>query len=233
MNPPGEPFPDIEVATQTVNQRAYDRLCELIAGGRLRFGERLDERELAERMKISRTPIRDAVGRLAAEGVVERRPYLGNFVRSFTPTQIQDLYEVRIELEGLAVRQAVARASAQQVDELAAIIAACHEAYEQADLDRFEALDQRFHDHIARISNNQTLFEVLQSLRLQIRLVRHYANEMPSQAAKTLDERNGILDAFRNRDARSAAKWMRRHIRGSQLAFSQRVDHLGDGSASS
>lgn len=214
---------NIEIPTQTVNQRAYERLCDLILSGRLRYGERLDERILAERMKISRTPIREAIGRLATEGIVERRPYQGNFVRTFTAAQIRDLYEVRKELEGLAVRLAVERASEDEVRQLSDVIKRCHAAFKRNDLIEFEKLDQDFHEHIARISRNETLIDCLENLRLQVQLARHYANETPNAARRTLNERNAVLRAFRDRDPEAAAHHMREHIEGARQAVSTRL----------
>lgn len=214
---------DLEIPTQTVNQRAYERLCDLILSGRVRFGERLDERVLAERMKISRTPIREAIGRLATEGIIERRPYQGNFVRSFTPVQIYNLYEVRKELEALAVRVALENASSDEVDELARIVEECHDALAQDRLLDFERLDQQFHSYIAKLSRNDTLIECLENLRLKVQLARHYANEAPDAAQRTVGERNAILKAFRDKDANTAVEQMRRHIDGAREAFAVRI----------
>lgn len=214
---------DIEIPAQTVNQRAYDRLCELILSGHLRFGERLDERVLAERMKISRTPIREAIGRLATEGIVERRPYQGNFVRTFTTKQIRDLYQVRKELEALAVQLAVACATEQEIKDLADVVKRCHTAYERDDRIAFEKLDQVFHQNIAIMSRNETLIDCLENLRLQVQLARHYANDDPEMAQRSINERNLIVKAFRDRDGESEARHMRDHIDGARTALSTQI----------
>ncbi|MHB2266450.1 GntR family transcriptional regulator [Aliihoeflea sp. PC F10.4] len=216
---------DLEIPTQTVNQRAYDRLCELIFSGHLRFGERLDERILAERMKISRTPIREAIGRLATEGIIERRPYQGNFVRNFTPLQIHNLYEVRKELEGLAVRLALETATGSEIDELGRIIGECHQALSDNRLLDFERLDQQFHGFLTGLSRNETLIECLENLRLKVQLARHYANEAPDAAQRTVAERNAILKAFREKDVETAVAQMKLHIDGAREAFAERVSN--------
>jgi DNA-binding GntR family transcriptional regulator len=209
---------DIELPTQTVNQRAYDKLCELILSGNLRVGERLDERILAQRMKISRTPLREAIGRLATEGIVERRPYQGNFVRTFTSAQIHDLYEVRKELEEMAVRLEVERATKKEIQILADIVKRCDAAFNRGDRSAFEKLDQKFHEHIAKISQNETLIDCLDNLRLQVQLARHYANEAPDEAKRTIGERKAVVRAFLDKDAKAAARHMRQHIDGAREA---------------
>jgi DNA-binding GntR family transcriptional regulator len=214
---------DMTIPAQTINQRAYDRLCGLILSGHLGFGERLDERVLAERMKISRTPIREAIGRLATEGIVERRPYQGNFVRTFTSEQIKDLYEVRIELESLAVHLAVARATPADVDELADTIRRCHAAFDADDRIAFEKLDQEFHESIARFSRNETLIDCLENLRLQVQLARHYANDAPDLPQRTIGERNAVLQAFRDKDGETGARHMREHIEHARAAVSTQL----------
>lgn len=216
--------PDIEIPAQTVNQRAYDRLCELILSGHLRFGERLDERMLADRMKISRTPIRDAIGRLATEGLVERRPYQGNFVRTFNSEQIRGLYDVRRELEVLAVRLAVARASRAEVEDLASIVAKCHAAFERGDLVGFERFDQQFHERIAVLSGNETLVVCLDNLRLQVQLARHYANQSQGMAERSILDRNGIVKGFFDKDVKAATDHMAAHIDDGRAAFASQID---------
>ncbi|MGH2617820.1 MAG: GntR family transcriptional regulator, partial [Thermomicrobiales bacterium] len=91
----------------TLNHSIYETLREMIAAGQLVSGARIDERAIAEQLGVSRTPLREAIAKLAKVGLVEQRPYRGNYVRAFSPKQVNDLYETRMVLEGLATRRAV------------------------------------------------------------------------------------------------------------------------------
>lgn len=202
----------LNIEARTVNQRAFERLRTLILDGDLSLGERLDERQLAERMGISRTPLREAIGRLANERIVEHRPYQGNFVRTFTRSQVSDLFEVRKELEGMAARLAAPSVHEPEVLELNAIVDRARTALARDDFVEFEHADREFHSAIIRMSNNETLVEILGTLDLHIQLVRHLANQAPSLPELTMDDRALIVEAFKNGKGEVAAEHMRHHI---------------------
>ena len=198
----------------TLNQRAYFRLRELIASGTLPPGARLDEQALADKLAISRTPLRDAIGKLAKEGLIENRPYRGNFVRVFTAKQVSDLYEVRKALESLAVRLAVPKLTEEDLSKLRDILDDVRATLERGDIAEYSAADQRFHSLMAEIANNQTLIESLGRLKHQIQVVRVTANRDPDVVQRTARERPQILAALESRDAELAARLMEEHIEG-------------------
>lgn len=209
---------DLTIGVRTVNQLAYERLSALIFAGVLSSGERLDERLLAERMGISRTPLREAIGQLASDGIVEHRPYQGNFVRTFTRKQVHDLYEVRKDLEALAVRLAAPHLPGDGMHELAATVARCRKALDENNIEEFEQTDRDFHATILRYSDNETLVESLKRLGLHIQLLRHLANREPDLPEHTLHEREAIVAAFQLGDIDEAVRMMREHIEGAQEA---------------
>lgn len=217
------PVSDLAIEARTVNQRAYERLCDVLVTGACSPGERLDERTLAVRMGISRTPLREAVGRLVNEGVVEHRPYQGNFVRTFTPNQVFDLYEVRKELESLAVRWAAVKIGPAEIEQLREIVDACHAALDAGDLVEFEAADHRFHTALAEFSENETLISCLARLNLHIQLVRHLANQEAELRKHTKVHREGIVKSLAEGDIDEAASLMRAHIEEVQSTV---VDQL-------
>lgn len=217
---------DLTIGARTVNQLAYERLSALIFAGVLSSGERLDERLLAERMGISRTPLREAIGQLASDGIVEHRPYQGNFVRTFSRKQVHDLYEVRKELEALAVRLAAPRLAGSGIEELGLTVARCRKALDDNDIEAFEQTDRDFHATILRYADNETLTESLKRLVLHIQLLRHLANREPDLPEHTMHEREAILAAFEAGDTTTAADIMRQHIEGAQDAV---LSQLADG----
>lgn len=211
-------MPSLVIEPKTVTGRAYELLVQLITQGHLAFGDRLDERALASEMQISRTPLREAISMLAMEGVVEYRPYQGNFVRTFTERQIEDLYELRQTLEGLAVRTAVARLTDEGLAQMREIVAATDRASAAGDIASVTASDRRFHETIAALSQNQSLIEALDRLAVQIQLIRSVANRRPGVIDRTGHERRDILEAFERRDAARAQQVMEEHIEGVKRA---------------
>jgi DNA-binding GntR family transcriptional regulator len=199
---------------EPLNRRIYYRVRELIESGTIPPGAQLDERTLAQDLAVSRTPLREAIATLVEEGLVERRPYRGNFVRTFTARQVNDLYEVRKALEALATRLAVPRLSEGSLANIALILDEAQKALEQDDILGYSLADQRFHDAIAQASENEILIESLSRLKRQIQLVRLSANRDPKVVERTALERPRILAALQARDAQLAAQLMEEHIEG-------------------
>lgn len=198
----------------TLNQRIYYKVRELIESGAIPAGAQLDERTLAQDLAVSRTPLREAIATLVEEGLVERRPYRGNFVRTFTARQVNDLYQVRQALEGLAIRLAVPRITAADLEQIHAILISCQDALECDDMAAYSAADQQFHDVITRLSDNEILIESLARLKRQIQLVRLSANRDPQVVRRTALERPHILAALEARNAELATRLLEEHIDG-------------------
>jgi DNA-binding GntR family transcriptional regulator len=207
----------------TLNHNIYEAVKLMIGTEPLAPGARIDEGAIASQLGVSRTPLREAIARLASEGLVEQRPYRGNFVRHFSAKEIDDLYETRKVLEGLAARRAVVHASDDELDELAAILGDVQHALDIHDLEAYAAADQRFHLAIARLSRNSSLVDALERLRAQVQLVRMAANRDPGLVERTARERPRILAALRTRDPDAAARLMEEHIDGVRRNILQRM----------
>jgi len=218
-----QPHPHAQRFNHTLNHSIYKAIRQMIASGSLAAGTRLDERAIAEQLGVSRTPLREATAKLAKEGLVEQRPYRGNFVRAFSPKQVSDLYETRMVLEGLATRRAVANLADDDLATLTGLLDAAQAALAAGDLEGFSAADQRFHSTIARLSGNETLIESLERLRAQVQLIRLAANRDPDLVQRTARERPAILAALAARDADRAAQLMEEHIDGVRRSM---VDQL-------
>lgn len=142
---------------QTTSQRALVSLRRMIVAGEFPAGQRLYEAELSERLDLSRTPLREALTRLAEEGLVERAGGMGFRVRGFTRKDVSDALELRGTLEGLAARLAVERGAVpcamkdarEAVDALDAVVGAWPGA--GVDLDAYADGNAKFHDALARI----------------------------------------------------------------------------------
>jgi DNA-binding GntR family transcriptional regulator len=202
----------------TLNERVYQRLRGSLAGGEIMPNSRLDEEALGRELGVSRTPIREAIGKLTKEGFVEYRPYQGNFVRSFSAAQVDGLYTVRQALESLAVRLAVPRLGDADLQRLIDILGEAEAALERGDLRTYGAADRQFHRAIAEYSGNETLIESLDRLSVQVRIISTVANHDPGVVARTAGERPRIVAALAARDAERAAALMEEHINGVRQA---------------
>ncbi len=212
------------IGHDTLNQRVYRQLRQLVTSGGIAPGAQLEEQTLASQMGVSRTPLREAITQLVTEGLVENRPYRGNFVRAFTAEQVRDLYVVRQALEGCAVRLAVPRLTEARVEVLRAILADVQRALEAGELTWYGTADGRFHNTLASYSENQTLIDCLERLGLQIQIVRTMANDDPAVVRRTALERPRILAALEGRDVEAAVRLMEQHIEGVGHAVAAQIE---------
>ncbi len=206
----------------TLRERIYEEVVRLIVSGELPSGAPIDERAMIARLDVSRTPFREAIGTLAKEGLVEIKPYRGFYVRSFTPKEINDLYDLRKTLESMAARLAVARLTSEHIAKFETLLNDGVAALKRRDLEAYAASDREFHGLIAQCSDNAALIETLARLDLQIQICRLIANEDRGLAERAAAERDAILTAFRNRDAEAAAQLIHAHISDVQSAVMAR-----------
>jgi DNA-binding GntR family transcriptional regulator len=205
------------VAGQPLKDRTYEDLKEMILSGRLKPGQRVAERDLGALLKVSRTPIREALGRLVQDGLVESRPQRGHFVQAIDGKAVEDLYELRELLELHAIKLAVRRATAEDFAELESLAETLRTYDRDETQGEAELRDaQTLHELIGRAARSQPLLEMLKRVydRLQmfIWIDALYADE----AALTRREHREIIAAFKARDERKLAKLAREHLRRSK-----------------
>lgn len=206
----------------TLRERIYEEIVRMIVSGELPSGTSLDEKALTEKLQVSRTPFREAIGTLAKEGLIEIRPYRGFFVRSFTRKETEDLYELRKKLECFAVELAVPQMSDRHIGQFARLLDEAVAALHRGDMETYGLRDREFHETIAELSGNAALIETLNRLALQIQVGRTIANESKDFAERAAKERDDILTAFRARDIERAVALMHTHISDVQRAVLER-----------
>ena len=201
--------PPTRKARDIVNE-LYHQLKDIVVLYRIRPGERINELELAERFQISRTPLREALNRLAAENLLSFVPNHGFFVRQLDLQEIFDLYELRAAIECAAVRQAVLRASDEAIAELAAFWKGVEEQPGEAPDSALLGLDEAFHLRVARLSGNAEIVRSLETLNARIRFVRWI--DVEGKKKSIYQEHNRIIAALRERDAMAAEQLMAEHV---------------------
>lgn len=206
----------------TLRERIYEEIVRMIVSGELPSGAALDEKALTEKLQVSRTPFREALGTLAKEGLIEIKPYRGFFVRSFSRKETEDLYALRRRLECFAVELAVPHMSDRHIQRFAELLDAAVDALHAGDLETYGLRDREFHEFIAELSDNAALIETLSRLALQIQVGRTIANESKDFATRAARERDDILNAFKARDVKKAVALMDAHIADVQRAVLER-----------
>lgn len=204
----------------------YDRLKRLILANALDFGGKFFESDIARKFGVSRTPAREALTRLLSEGVLirNRRTYS---VREFSLPEVQDLFDVRENLECLAVATAARVADETTLAPLIELFAMMDRAAQKDEcISEFNELDRRFHMHIAQMSKNRFLIEALSVIQDKAMMVRHRYLAEPQGMLRAQADHALILAALERRNPEVATAEMRHHIRSS-VARRAQVQMLG------
>ncbi len=196
-------------------QNAYERLFDEISSGSLRPGTRLTETEIAARLAISRTPVREAIRRLEADGLVVHQPRTGAVVRSLDYPEIMELYEMRTVLEGTAARLAARAASPVELEELRAINQEMAAATD--DSAALVRLNRQFHTRLLDAARNRFLLKSMASVKMTLMILGPSSMEAPERARQALQEHSTLLDALVARDGAAAETAMRDHMEHAQL----------------
>lgn len=181
-----------------------------ILSGRLQAGERIVQAEWAERLNVSRMPVRDAINQLCMEGLLRLKPGGSAEVVAIEPSDIQDGYFLNSVVCSLAARRAAERITAAELDSLREILASMREAVTANDVARASQLNWDFHGTINRAAHSPRLLAVMRILSTSI---PHNAfRVVPDWPAQALEHHADILDALAEGRASDAAKLMRGHI---------------------
>jgi DNA-binding GntR family transcriptional regulator len=191
---------------------AYDTIKEEILDLRLKPGEQLHIDELAERMEISRTPIREALLRLQGDGLVTAVSRVGFFVTEITRRDLEELFEVRALLEGYAVRQAAKLLTEAELRDLDQLIEASREAVEAGDLARFLEKEISLHSLLTERSENRHLVSMMESVQDLTTRERMLSLQSIENVQESLEEHTRIVAALHEGDEKLAGRLMRRHI---------------------
>ena len=197
----------------TLSQRVYEHLRDEILADHLLPGTELSEVALSKELAISRGPIREAMGRLAAEGLITMRPRRRAEVRSLTPQELIDAYQVREALEVMAVRLLIRRVTEADLARLEELIdqMAAHSA--EGAVREFFTANVSFHELLCELSGNPKLQEVHHRLEGEIGRFQNRTLALRGSMDDSLTEHRAILAAVRLRDADRAAALTAEHIR--------------------
>ncbi len=206
--------------------RVYQAVTRRAVNWRFAPGERINEVALAQDLGVSRTPVREALNRLARDGFVRFVPNRGFLARDLTPELVRDLYELRAAIEVASVRLACARATDEAIEKLARAWSAATENAAARRIDRLAAADEAFHRGIARLSCNAQLLATLDHVNAQIRFFRRVDQESPDRRDRTYSEHADVLACLARRDPLRGGDLMERHIvlsRERALAVTEQV----------
>lgn len=209
----------------TATRRAYEALKGLILSGDVPVGHRLKEERIAERVGVSRTPVRDAMHQLSGEGFLERRRDGGFYAVTPSVIVLAELYDVRRALELSAPRLALRRGLAYDragLGKLRNDWLAINADEDTLDAE-FVLLDEDFHARLALAGGNRTLVDQLSKISQRIRPIRSHDFITPGRIAATIAEHVGIVEAVLAGEYEHASDCLERHINESQAIVEHAV----------
>ncbi|MCR1784775.1 GntR family transcriptional regulator [Nocardioides carbamazepini] len=195
-----------------LKDRVYHHLRDGIIDGSYDVGAALREVEIASRLGVSKTPVREAFVRLEKDRLVELIPYRGAVVAGYTAADLEEISQVRQLVEGACARSAARHATEQDIAEIERNIELSREALEKGRVDRVAQLLDAFDQLMYRHSRNKWLDELVENLEGHQRRIGRLTVDIPGRLEKSVEQHQRILDAIRNHDERRAERAMQSHI---------------------
>lgn len=196
-----------------LKEAVYQRLKESITRGELSPGSKLAEIQMAQRLGVSRTPLREAINRLEQDGLVEIFPRRGAFIKKHSLPEILENLELREVLEGLAVRLAARHATPATLQEMKN----CFQGFTANNVERsisaYANQNVRFHNLIIQACQNRKLIAIIRNLYDQMDMVRLHTIILPGRAPKSLIEHQEIINLIAKGQGDQAERYLRAHIR--------------------
>jgi DNA-binding GntR family transcriptional regulator len=202
----------VSLSPRALYEQVAEQLRQRIFRRELEPGSWIDEMKLAEHYGISRTPLREALKVLAAEGLVTMKVRRGAYVTEVSESDLRDVYHLLSLLESDAAGVAAQRISDEEMRELQSLHQELESAATQPDADGFLALNERFHMRLLQIAGNRWRNQMVADLRKVMKLNRHNSLQKAGRVEQSLHEHRAIMDALSRRDARATVRKMQQHF---------------------
>ena len=196
-------------------QQIFEKIRQDIMDGKYKKGDTLIEQKLAEEFGVSRTPVREAMRQLEFDGLVKSIPNRGVFVNGITHQDIEDIYQIRQRIEGLAAVWAVQKMTEDEMEELQNIYDLMEFYTEKGNIDKVAELNTYFHEVIFKAAKSKFLKKTLINFQAYIQWARYASIKIEGRAQVALREHKSIVEAFRKKDEFLAERLIMEHVGNS------------------
>lgn len=203
------------MAKDTFKQIAYDYLRDAILTDKLQQGSAIVEQEVSDTLKISRTPVREALKVLEAEGLVYQIPQRGTFVKEVTTQDVEEIFALREALEVLALHEAIKNISDAALEKAEKFLVSLTPGSEPED---FYASDRLIHDLIIQNGGNRRLANFLNTINSQVERLRRISSLRPNRLEKSMQEHLSIVRSLKARDLEKTEQQLREHIKNVEAS---------------
>ncbi len=207
----------------TISQQVYQIIKEEIIAGVYKPGDWLQEKELAGKLQVSRSPVREALRQLLADGLVTEIPNKGIFVRSLSPKEITEIFEVRKMMEGNAVLSLKGKLTDREKEELTGYRDDFIRLHKENDLERYIQVDSAFHRYLIQCSGNSILNELYRKVRYMTMMFRIFSLSTKERFDESQQEHVDIINCLLADEMEKAEQINNRHL---ALARDTAIEHI-------
>lgn len=205
----------------SLGAKAFLILRDKILNEEYTKGQKLNEVTLAKALEISRTPIREALKQLELEGLVQSIPNKGVYVIGFSSRDIDDMFEIRLALEGLAIQLAIERMDDEHLKVIKEVYTTMEFYTQIDDAKKVSELNIQFHDSIYQATQSKYFAQLLKDINYYVSVTSRHSILRPQRLDTAIVEHKAILDAIIAKDRTLAKKMIKRHIRATQMLVRQ------------
>jgi DNA-binding GntR family transcriptional regulator len=206
----------IAIPRAALHEQAAQRLRQMLVEGRIPPGAKLNERELSELLKVSRTPLREGIKMLAAEGLVELLPHRGAVAVSLSEADVLNTFEVMAGLEGQSGELAAQRITREELAEIQAMHFEMLASYTRRDLSAYYALNSRIHNAISAAAKNPVLAQVYNQVNARLQALRFRSNQDGEKWKRAVKEHEKMIEALATHDAGAMREVLLAHLRNKR-----------------
>jgi DNA-binding GntR family transcriptional regulator len=206
----------ISIPRAALHEQVAQRLRQMLVEGRIAPGAKLNERELSELLNVSRTPLREAIKMLAAEGLVELLPHRGAIAVSLGEADILNTFEVMAGLEGMTGELAAQRITPAELAEIQAMQFEMMATYTRRDLSAYYQLNARIHAAISAAAKNPVLSQVYQQVNARLQALRFRSNQDGEKWKRAVKEHEKMIEALAAHDGAAMREVLQAHLRNKR-----------------
>jgi DNA-binding GntR family transcriptional regulator len=216
----------VSIPRAALHEQVTQRLRQMLVENRIAPGAKLNERELAEVLQVSRTPLREAIKMLAAEGLVELLPNRGAIAVSLTEADVLNTFEVMAGLEGMSGELAAQRITDAELAEIKAMQFEMLAAYTRRDLSNYYRINAQIHNAINAAAKNPVLTATYNQVNARLQALRFRSNQDGAKWKRAVNEHEKMIDALQARDGAKLRELLAAHLRNKRDAV---IDQLRRG----
>lgn len=201
------------IKKKTLHEEIANNLRDMIMSGGLKEGDKIKEDELCNSMGISKTPLREALRVLSAEGLIKLVPNRGSYVSTPTFEEIKEMFDVMTVLEGVCARTAAEKMTNKDFESLEELHKKLEENFNNRDQKKYIRYNNQYHSLVQKLAGNRILNQIVNGLRQKILLYRFKSLNLPERFELSIKEHRNLLEAFRQRGPERAEILMRTHLK--------------------